>query len=111
MSNITSPIRQQLIEKIISLKFSGSANGKSVVEKQNGIYKKLNGISEEKVKKGDKILNGIVEEDETTTIPCSLISKEKHSLDNSFSNSLAESVSRLVNGYNSQVQQENNQVS
>ncbi|XP_023715456.1 small G protein signaling modulator 2 isoform X2 [Cryptotermes secundus] len=88
---------------------NGSANGKSVAEKQNGIYKKLNGISEEKVRKGDKILNGIVEEDETTTIPCSLISKEKHNVDSSFSNSLAESVGRLVNGYNSQVEQENNQ--
>jgi hypothetical protein len=70
---------------------------------------KLNGISEE-VRKGDKILNGIVEEDETITFPCSLNSKEKQNMDKSFSNSLAESVGRLVNGYNSQVQQENFQV-
>jgi hypothetical protein len=70
---------------------------------------KLNGISEE-VRKGDKILNGIVEEDETIAIPCLLNSKEKHNMDKSFSNSLAESVGRLVNGYNSQVQQENFQV-
>jgi hypothetical protein len=69
---------------------------------------KLNGISEEKVRKGDKILNGIVEEDETSTVP--LNSKENHNVDKSFSSSLAESVGRLVNGYNSQVQQENYQV-
>jgi hypothetical protein len=70
---------------------------------------KLNGIFDE-VRKGDKILNGILEEDETVTIPCSLKSKEKHNMDKSFSNSLAKSVDRLVNGYTSQVQKENFQV-
>lgn len=100
-----------MIEEIISLQFSGSVNGKPVAEKQNGINMKLNGISEEKIRKGDKILNGIVEEDEPTTTPCSLNSKEKYNMDNSFSNSLAESVGRLVNGYNSQVHQENYKVS
>jgi hypothetical protein len=71
---------------------------------------KLNGTSEEKIRKGEQILNGIVEEDETTTIPCSLSSKENHIMDKHFSNTLAESVGKLVNGYTSQVIQENYQV-
>lgn len=72
---------------------------------------KLNGMSDEKIRRGDKILNGIVEEDETTVIPWSLNSKGKHNVDKLFSNSLAESIGKLANGCTSQAQHENCQVS
>lgn len=95
----------------MSLKFSGPPNGKSVVEKPSGIHMKLNGMGEEKIRRGDKILNGIVEEDETTIIPWSLNSKGKHNMDKLFSNSLAESIGKLANGCTSQVQHGNCKVS
>lgn len=88
---------------------NGPPNGRSVVEKQSGIHMKLNGMGEEKIRKGDKILNGIVEEDETTMTPCSLNSKGNHNMDKSFSNSLAESIGKLANGYTSQAQHVNGQ--
>lgn len=71
---------------------------------------KLNGMGEEKIGKADKILNGIVEEDETVMIACPLNSKGNHNMDNSFSNSLAESIGKLANGYTSQPEHENFQV-
>lgn len=71
---------------------------------------KLNGTCDDRIRKGEQILNGIVEEDETTTIPCSQSSKENHSPDKHFSNTLAESVGKLVNGYTSQILEENYQV-
>lgn len=95
----------------MSLNLLGPPNGRSVVEKPSGIHMKLNGMGEEKIRKGDKILNGIVEEDETTMIPWSLNSKGKHNVDKFFSNSLAESIGKLANGCTSQAQHENCQVS
>jgi len=95
----------------MSLKFSVPPNGRAVVEKPSGIHMKLNGMGEEKIRKGDKILNGIVEEDETTMIPWSLNSKGKHNVDKLFSNSLAESIGKLANGCTSQAQHENCKVS
>jgi len=71
---------------------------------------KLNGTCEGKTKNGEKILNGIAEEDETSTIPCSLNSEENQNIDKHFSKSLAESIGKLVNGYSSQVQQKKYQV-
>ena len=67
---------------------------------ENGkvIHAKLNGICEEKFRKGEQILNGIVEEDESTALPNSVHSNEKH-IDQNFTNSLVESVGKLVNGY------------
>ncbi|XP_021939313.1 small G protein signaling modulator 2-like isoform X3 [Zootermopsis nevadensis] len=88
---------------------NGHPNSKSSAEKQNGIHMKLNGTCDDRIRKGEQILNGIVEEDETTTIPCSQSSKENHSPDKHFSNTLAESVSKLVNGYTSQILEENYQ--
>jgi hypothetical protein len=99
-----------LIEEIVSLKFSGPPNSKCYVEKQNGIHVKLNGTYEEKIRKGEQILNGIVEEDETTTIPCWRSSEENHNMDKHLSKTLAESVGKLVNGDTSQVIRENYQV-
>jgi hypothetical protein len=101
---------KELIKKKLFLKFSGSPNGRSVVEKLSGIHMKLNGIGEEKIRRKDKILNGIVEEDETTVIPWSLNTKGKHNMDKFFSNSLAESIGKLANGCTSQAQHENCQV-
>jgi len=95
----------------MSLKFSVPPNGRAAVEKPSGTHMKLNGMVEEKIRKGDKILNGIVEEDETTMIPWSLNSKGKHNMDKLFSNSLAESIGKLANGCTSQAQHENCQVS
>lgn len=81
------------------------------MEKPCGIHMKLNGMGEEKIRKGDKILNGIAEEDETTMMPWSLNSKGNHNMDKLFSNSLAESIGKLANGCTSHAQRENCQVS
>jgi hypothetical protein len=101
---------KSLQKKKVSSIISGLLNSKSLVEKQIEIHMKLNGICEEKIRKGEQILNGIVEEDETTTIPCSLSPKEDHAVGTHFSNSLAKSVGKLVNGYTSHIVQENYQV-
>ncbi|PSN33187.1 hypothetical protein C0J52_20836 [Blattella germanica] len=84
-------------------------NGRAPIERQSATHMKLNGISEEKFRKGEQILNGIVEEDETTTLPNSKHTNENH-VDKNFTNSLAESVGKLVNGYSAEKETETEQV-